>query len=308
MTRKVHSSLGDDEYLRVTVGKVGGRRVATPLSRGAGMITSLVRADGIVRIPSGVQGIQAGEQVEVHLYRSPQEIENTIVVLGSHDLTLDLMAQHLYSRGLRLTSANVGSIGGLVALRRGEAHLGGSHLLDPASGEYNLSYIRTYLPDHDVVVVALALRQQGLLLSKGNPKGIEGLPDLEREDIAFINRQRGSGTRLLLDYHLGQIGIPSEKINGYQREEFTHLSVAAAVASGRADCGLAILAAAKALDLDFIPLFLERYDLIIPQAYYQSELPSPLLDLLEDGRFRRAVDRLPGYDISVMGRRINPAE
>ncbi|MGD8821956.1 MAG: molybdopterin biosynthesis protein [Anaerolineales bacterium] len=302
ITRKVHSSLGDDEYLRVTVGRVGERLVAAPLSRGAGVITSLVRADGLVIIPSGQQGLEAGQEVDVQLYRNLDDIERTIMILGSHDLTIDIMAQFLSPRGARLASANLGSLGGLMALRRGEAHLAGSHLLDPETGEYNLSYIQRYLPDTPVVVVSLVNRQQGLILPAGNPKEIKSLDDLARDDVSFINRQRGAGTRILLDYHLEQLGLQPEQIKGYQREEYTHLSVAASIASGRADCGLGIRAAAKALDLDFITLFDERYDLVIPKVYYESDKLKPLLMLLDDFEFKQYVADMPGYDVGPMGK------
>lgn len=301
ITRKVHSSLGDDEYLRVTVGRVGSRFVAAPLARGAGVITSLVRADGIVRIPAGNQGLRSGETVRVHLYRSPSEIERTIVALGSHDLTIDLMAQFLAERGSRLTSANLGSLGGLIALGHGEAHLAGCHLLDPESGEYNLAYVEKYLPGTPSVVIGLVYREQGLITPSGNPKGLTGLQDLGREDVQFINRQRGAGTRILLDHHLEQLGLAQEAIRGYQREEYTHLAVAAAVASGRADCGLGIRGAAEALGLGFIPLFQERYDLVIPREHYENPRLRPLLDLLGDSGFREAVQALPGYDVKPMG-------
>jgi putative molybdopterin biosynthesis protein len=301
MSRKVHSSMGDDEYLRVTVGRVGERVVAAPLSRGAGVITSLVRADGIVRIPAGVQGVEAGEKVQVQLYRSAGAIERTIVVLGSHDLTLDLMAQFLAGRERRLTSANVGSLGGLLALRRGEAHLAGSHLLDPETGEYNLSYIERYLPGVPIVLVGLVDRSQGLLVPRGNPKGVRTIADLARDDVVFVNRQRGAGTRVLLDHLLETQGIPSERIRGYEHEEYTHLTVAADVASGRADVGLGIQAAASALDIDFVHIADERYDLVIPREHYESEILAPLLSLLGDDNFRHAVSDLPGYGIGRMG-------
>ncbi len=303
ITRKVHSSLGDDEYLRVTVGRVGDRLVAAPLTRGAGVITSLVRADGIVIIPAGVQGFQAGEKVHVRLYRKPAEIERTILILGSHDLCIDIMAQFIASRGARISSANLGSLGGLIALRRGEAHLAGSHLLDPESGEYNLAYIDKYLAEIETVVLGFVYRQQGLIVEGGNPLGIHGLEDLAREDVNFINRQRGSGTRMLLDYHLAAQEISAEAVRGYAQEAFTHLAVAASVASGRANCGLGIQAAAAALELDFVPLFQERYDLIIPLEHYQHPKLQPLLDLLDDPAFVQAVRDLPGYDTAPMGKR-----
>ncbi|MEA2009021.1 MAG: molybdopterin biosynthesis protein [Chloroflexota bacterium] len=302
LTRKITSPAGDDDYLRVAVGQVGTRTLAAPLSRGSGVITSLVRADGIVIVPRGSQGYPAGEQVNVRLYRSPSEIQKTIFAIGSHDLTLDVLAQFLTAHDRRLASANVGSLGGLVALRRGEAHLAGAHLLDTESGQYNLPYLDQYLPDQPVRVVALVGRTQGLFIPKGNPKGVQGLADLKRDDILYVNRQRGAGTRLLLDYHLEQEGIVPKDVAGYEREEYTHLAAAAAVASGRADCGLGIEAAAHALGLDFIPLFNERYDLIIPKIYAESELLSPLFEILEDSDFRRLVSERPGYDVTLMGK------
>ncbi len=301
LARKVHSRAGDLEYLRVTVGQVGEQWIASPLSRGAGVITSLVRADGIVEIPAGVQGIQAGEIVPVRLYRSRQELERTILALGSHDLTLDLLAQFLSLRGSRLSSGNLGSLGGLIALQRGEAHLAGSHLLDPETGEFNLPYIERYLPDVPVVVVRLVGREQGLILAPGNPKSITGLDDIARSDLAYVNRQRGAGTRILLDYQLEQLGIEPASVRGYQHEEYTHLAVAAAVASGRADCGLAIHAAAAALKLDFLPLYQERYDLIIPKEHHESARLMPLLQLLGDPEFQETVASLPGYSTDSMG-------
>jgi putative molybdopterin biosynthesis protein len=242
--------------------------------------------------------------VEVRLYRSPAEIEQTIFAIGSHDISLDVLAQFLAGHNRRLASANVGSLGGLVALRRGEAHLAGSHLLDPETGEYNLSYIHQYLPDTPVKVLALVGREQGLLVPKGNPKDIRSLEDLARPDVSFVNRQRGAGTRVLLDYHLGLNGIEASAIRGYQQEEYTHLAVAAAVASGRAGSGMGIAAAAQALDLDFVPLFDERYDLVIPVEYYQGQLLAPLFQVLQEPAFRQAVAQMPGYDVSVMGQLI----
>jgi putative molybdopterin biosynthesis protein len=304
LTRKLVSPAGDDDYVRVVVGKIGEKLLAAPLARGAGVITSLVQADGLALIPSGTQGIEAGEQIQVRLYRSKAEIEKTILAIGSHDLTLDLMAQFLAEHDRRLVSANVGSQGGLVALRRGEAHLAGSHLLDPETGEYNISYIRQYLPSVPVKVIALVGREQGLLVSKGNPKRIKGLMDLSRPNVQFVNRQRGAGTRVLLDYHLKSMTVSSESIAGYSQEEYTHLGVAAAVSSGRADCGLGIAAAAQALDLDFVPLFQERYDLVIPKQFADENLLAPLFGLLADSAFRKAVAQLTGYDVSVMGKTI----
>jgi putative molybdopterin biosynthesis protein len=301
LTRKIVSPPGDDDFIRVAVGKVGDKVLVAPLSRGAGVITSLVQADGLALIPRGVQGLEAGENIQVRMYRSKSEIERTIFCIGSHDLTLDLMSQFLAEHDRRIASANVGSQGGLIALRRGEAHLAGSHLLNPKTGEYNVSYIRQYMPNLPVKVVALVGRDQGLMVKRGNPKRVKGLEDISRSEVRFVNRQRGAGTRVLLDYHLNLMTIEPEHIVGYSQEEYTHLGVAAAIASGRADCGLGIAAAALALDLDFIPLFQERYDLVIPKQFAQSDLLAPLFGLLADGRFQKAVSQLTGYDVSVMG-------
>ncbi len=304
LARKVLSPSGDDEFMRVAVGKVGKNVVATPLSRGAGVITSLARADGIVRIPRFSEGYPAGERVRVDLYCRPDQIERSIVAIGSHDLTLDLLAQHLAAKGkgLRLVSANVGSLSGLIALRRGECHLAGCHLLNADTGEYNRSYLQQYIPDLPVTLITLVGREQGFIVARGNPKGIRHIYDLADPAVLFINRQRGAGTRVLLDYQLTQAGLTPDNVRGYEREEYTHLTVAAAVASGAADVGLGIRAATAALELDFIPLVSERYDLAIPHEHRESSLLQPLLDLLHDRDFRAAVSDLPGYSIEEMGR------
>ncbi len=302
LTRKLNSHTGDDDFVRVAVGEVNGRFVTTPISRGAGVITSLVRADGIVRVPRFSEGIDAGSEVTVHLYREARELARTILAIGSHDLTLDLIAQFLAERSAgRLASANVGSLGGLVALRRGECHLAGAHLLDPETGLYNQSYVRRYLPDTDVILITLVGREQGWVVPRGNPKGIQGWEAAVRPDVQLVNRQRGAGTRVLLDYELSKLGVQPEQVRGYKREEYTHLAVAAAVASGAADFGLGIQAAARALRLDFVPLAHEQYDLVMTRQTYEGERLRPLLDLLHDDAFKTAVAAMPGYDVSVMG-------
>jgi putative molybdopterin biosynthesis protein len=308
LTRKLTSPAGDDDYVRMVVGKVGEKILAAPLTRGAGVISSMVRADGITIVPRGTQGYPAGEQVTVNLYRGLQDLDRTILAIGSHDIILDLLAQHLAHHGRRFVSANAGSQAGLIALRRGEAHLAGSHLLDPESGEYNVRFIHQYLPGIPVRLVALAGRAQGLIVSQGNPLKLSSLADLQREEVRFVNRQRGAGTRVLLDYHLDRLGIVPAQVTGYDQEEYTHLAVAAAVSSGRADCGLGIAAAARALELDFLPLYEERYDLVIPLVYADSALLQPLIALLEDRKFRGDVARLPGYDIAWMGKIIAELE
>lgn len=304
VTRKVLSPMGEDEFLRVSLGRVGGRLVATPLQRGAGVIMSLVRADGFALIPRFSEGIDEGAEVEVELLRPLKQIEGTIVAIGSHDLTLDLLADRLRRSypASSLSSSNVGSLGGLMALRRGESHLAGSHLLDEESGEYNLAFVRRYLRGRDIVVVNLVGRVQGLIVAPGNPLSVTNLGDLRRPNVAFVNRQRGSGTRVLLDYRLAELEIDPSEIRGYDREEYTHLAVAASVAAGGADTGLGILSAARALDVDFVPLMSEQYDLVVPREFYDSDLLRPLFELIRSDAFRGAVDALGGYDTSSTGR------
>jgi len=307
LTRKTVSPMGEDEFLRVTVGQVGEKLVATPLAGGAGVITSLVKADGIVTIPRFVEGHHAGATVQVELLVEPRKVRNTILAIGSHDMTIDLLADQLRREQphLTLASAHVGSLGGLLALQRGEAHLAGSHLLDEESGDYNKGSIEKLLTAHGINVVLLGFvnRIQGLITPKGNPRGLQRLEDLLQNDVVFVNRQRGAGTRVLLDFELKKRNLNPRQIAGYDRQEYTHLAVAAAVKSGAADCGLGILAAAKALDLDFVPLFNERYDLVIPVEHYESDLLRPLLRIIGDktSPFRAAVETMGGYETTQMG-------
>ena len=302
-TRKILSPMGEDEFVRVRLGRVGERLIATPIQRGAGVVTSLVRADGLVVVPRLSEGLDTGQGVTVDLLRPVEDVNGNIVAIGSHDLTLDLLASMLHRDNAvqSLSSANVGSLGGLVAVGRGEAHLAGTHLLDEDTGEYNLSYVRRYVQGVDVVVMNLVHRLQGLIVPKGNPKELSSLSDLAREDLAFVNRQRGSGTRMLLDFKLAEMGMTPEQVAGYDREEYTHLSVAAAVAGGRADFGLGILSAARAMGLDFVPLLSEQYDLVIPREHYDSDLLAPLLNLIRGDEFKSQVDALGGYDTSATG-------
>ena len=232
------------------------------------------------------------------------EVARTVVAIGSHDLALDLLSNALARRspGASLASANVGSLGGLLALARGEAHLAGTHLLDEQTGEYNVSYIKRHLADRKMVLVHLAGRVQGLIVPPGNPKQLSKLIDVARKDVLFVNRQRGSGTRVLLDFELKKVGLEPRSVRGYEREEYTHLAVAADVASGAADTGLGILAAARALDLEFVPLFNEHYQLVIPCEHYEAPILAPLLDILRGSSFAGQVDALGGYDVTHMGR------
>ncbi|MFI7452368.1 molybdopterin biosynthesis protein [Nonomuraea sp. NPDC049714] len=307
LARKLPSAIGMDDWVRVRLGRVEDRLVATPLPRGAGVLTSLVRADGLLVVPSGVEGHHAGEEVRVELLRGLSEIGRTIVAIGSHDLVLDLAASALRAADplITLASSNVGSLGGLVALRDGLCHLAGSHLLDPATGEYTLPYVDRLLgADADIAVVRLVHRDQGLLVAPGNPLDLAGIKDLTRPDLRYVNRQRGAGTRALLDHELAGLGIDPSEIAGYSREEHTHLAVAAAVAAGRADTGLGILAAARAFGLDFVPVAQEPYDLVMRTGALSEESLAPLWALLERPDFRAEVEALGGYSCAETGRRI----
>jgi putative molybdopterin biosynthesis protein len=328
VARKVASKLGSEEFVRVKlscadpkagmpvpprVGDAGrdarapvDRVVATPLARGASVLNSLVRADGIMRIPANSEGLVANETVEVELMRPLEEIRNSVVIIGSHDMTLDVLADEIKISHpeMSISSAHVGSLGGLMALKRHEAHIAGTHLLDEETGDYNSSYIKRFLPDRSIALINLVYRQQGLMVAPGNPKDIRGLADLGEGDITFCNRQRGSGTRILLDYQLNQLGIAPEKIAGYDREVYTHMVVASAVATGIADAGLGIFAAAKALGLDFVPIAEERYDLAIPEDFLPIPGVSVALEVVETDGFRERVQALGGYDTRDTGKRM----
>ncbi|MGI6128874.1 MAG: molybdopterin biosynthesis protein [bacterium] len=303
LARTVVSPIGMDDFVRVKLGPVGERLVATPLPRGAALTTTMVRADGVLQIPRGSEGVSAGTEVKVQLLKSEQEIRHTVVAIGSHDLMLDFIANLLREKypEYTLSSAHVGSLGGLLALRRGEAHFCGTHLLDPETGEYNVSYVKKYLAGRKVCLINLAYRQQGLMVLPGNPKQIMELKDLTRPEITFINRQKGAGTRVLLDWALQEEGINPDAIKGYGREEYTHTSVAAAIKSGAADVGLGVLSAARALGLDFVPWRSERYDLAILKDYLKHPGVEAILNLIESQEFKEQVDSLGGYDLTDCG-------
>ncbi len=306
-TRKIASKLGVEEFVRVKLGQVGGRIVATPLPRGAGCITSITEADGIIRIPNHLEGIPAQQAVTAELLRPLAAIRNTIVIVGSHDNTLDVLADELRAGGcgLSLSSSHVGSMGGLMAVKKGLCHLAGAHLLDTRDGSYNISYIERYLPDlhaaKKVRLVNLVFREQGLIVLPGNPKKINCIEDLARKDVTMINRQAGSGTRILLDYRLRESGLDPGRIQGYGTEEFTHMSVAVAVLSGTVDAGLGICAAARALKLDFVPIVTERYDLVVPDAFFETRNFQVLLEIIRGSAFKKRVEALGGYDTARTG-------
>lgn len=303
LARRIVSVPGMDEFVRVKVGKVGGRYVASPLARGAGAIMSLVRADGYIEIPGSSQGIQESSEVAVHLLRDAEEIDNAVVAIGSHDLALDLLGSLLSGKypGMSLSSTHLGSMGGIMAMRRGEAHIAGVHLLDEETGEYNVPYVKRYLDSKDYALVNLVHREQGLIVAPGNPKGIQGISDLVKPGVSFVNRQRGAGTRILLDLELKKLGISEDQISGYEHEEYTHMGVAASVANSVADVGLGIRSAARALGLDFVPVAWERYDLLMTKEFLHSSLMDKLLSIISSSEFKGQVESLGGYDLSQSG-------
>ncbi len=302
LSRRVYSPLGSDEYVRVNIGKIKNNYIANPLSRGAGKIMSLVKAQGILRVSRFSEGLEAGEEVDIELLQSLKEIKNSLLIIGSHDLSLDVLNDWMNKiyPGYSIVSSHVGSLGGLLALKRGEAHAAGVHLLDPETGEYNISYIKKYLPDLKMKLVNLVYRDQGLLVKKGNPYNIKGIEDLKRSEITYINRQKGAGTRVLLDYLLDKNNISSSKIKGYEREEFTHLNVGVAISSGTAVTGMGIKTAADALGLDFIPIAKEKYDLCIPADIFDTDLINKLLQLFNNTELQKKLQSM-GYDIKSIG-------
>jgi len=304
LTRNVVSATGMEEWVRVKLGLVNERLLATPLPKGAGVVMSLVRADAMLRIPANSEGYLSGTEAEVELYRSMQGIESSLVITGSHDTALDLLSVWLNKLmpGSSVSSSHVGSMTGLLALGKRECHLAGTHLLDETDGSYNTTAIRKYLPGQDIALIHVAERSQGIIVAKGNPLGISGVSDLRRDGLRFINRQRGAGTRILLDMLLNKEGIDASDIYGYNREEFTHLAVSAAVAGGSADAGLGIYAATNGFELDFIPLTDEVYELALHAEDLELPLVKLLISILQDEGFRQALTNMGGYKTSHGGR------
>lgn len=303
LTKRCMSSLKYLEFVRVKLGYIGGKYVTTPLTRGAGTTMSLVNADGVLEIDQNIEGIEAGTEVQVRLLTSEDKIKNTLVCIGSHDPIIDIAADIMHSRNKKffLSSSNVGSTGGLMALKTGETHMAPTHLLDMETGEYNRTYLKKYVPHKKIALVKCVNRIQGFMVQKGNPKNITKFEDLERKDVKFVNRQRGSGTRLLLDYNLNKLNIDFKNIKGYYREEFTHLAVAAAVEAGDADAGLGVFSAANMMGLDFIPVCNEEYDLAIPEEYLELDIIKEFIETIKSEEFKEKLDELGGYDYSNTG-------
>ncbi len=303
LTRPVVSGLKYEEFVRVRMGYVGDKLMASPLNRGAGVVSSFMKADGILRIPQGREGYEAGDQVQIRLLSPLEKLKNTLVVIGSHDPLLDEVGNllHMADPGLYMSSSHVGSMGGIMAVRRGEAHAAGCHLLDTETGRYNVSFLRKYFPNGGVKLIRCVGRNQGLMVAAGNPLGIRSFSDIARQGIRYVNRQKGSGTRILADYLCKENGLVQDSIYGYDREELTHTSVAAQIAGGSADAGMGIYSAAKLYGLDFLPICIEEYDLLIPDGAYDTPLVQRLLAVLKSDAFRDKLMDMGGYTLDRPG-------
>ena len=303
LSRPVVSGLKYQEFVRVRLGRAAGKLIASPLGRGSGVVSSFMKADGILEVPQGVEGYEAGSTVQVRLLRPEEDLAHTLLAIGSHDPLLDEAADllHLADPALRMSSTHVGSMGGIMAVRRGETHVAGVHLLDERDGSYNTSFIRKYFPSGGVRLVECVGRTQGLMLAAGNPLGVRGVTDLARPGLRYVNRQRGSGTRILMDHLCRKAGMDTAAIYGYDREEFTHTSVAAQIASGSADAGMGIYSAARLYGLDFLPVCTELYDLLIPDGAFETPMVRKLLEVLRGGAFRLRLEKLGGYRLDAPG-------
>lgn len=295
LSQRVVSSFKHAEFVRVTLGEVNNKIIVTPLNRGAGNMMSLVRADGVMTVPREVEGIEKGSIVPVKLLKPMHKIKNRVVAIGSHDIIMDLIADHI-----PMSSAHVGSLGGIMAMRRGECHIAPIHLLDENTGIYNDAFVEKYFEPGTMAIIKGVKRQQGFMVQKGNPKGIQGIQDLVRDNIVFVNRQKGSGTRQLLDYLLKKEQVQSEDIIGYTREMNTHMAVAADVAAMGADVALGTYSAALAMDLDFIPVGYESYEFLVSRENMKDERVQHLIQLLRSEELQHKIMELGGYEIDGM--------
>ncbi|SEF96357.1 molybdopterin molybdochelatase [Caloramator fervidus] len=303
LSKRVTSSSKYLEFVRVKLGFIEDKYIAAPIERGAGATMSLVKADGVLEVPEELEGYEKGSKVNINILKSEDEIKNTILCIGSHDVILDIASDLLSKKGkFTLSSAHVGSMGGILALKDRETHFATLHLLDLQSGEYNRPYIKRYIPNRKIALIKFVKRIQGLMVKKGNPLNINSLEDIVKKGARFVNRQKGSGTRILLDYELKKLGINPREIIGYDREDYTHISVAAQVAKNNADCGLGVYSAAMIMGLDFIPVAMEEYDIAIPLEYLELEGIKQFIDVITSKEFKMELDKLGGYDYKDLGK------
>lgn len=308
LTRRLVSSLKYQEYVRVRLTQSRRGLTAAPLDRGAGILTSYARADGMLVIPRDSEGCVEGDEVTIQLLRPLDQIAGAISVIGSHDPLLDELADLLYleagagEAAVTLSSVHAGSMGGILAIRRGEAQIAGIHLLDEATGDYNTAFVRRFFPQGGVLLLEGVRRQQGLIVQAGNPLQIGSLTDIAARGLRYVNRQKGAGTRLLLDHYLKQAGIAPEGLSGYTREEYTHTGVAAQIAGGSADAGLGILSAARIAGLGFLPVAEEHYDFLVAADAAAQPSIRRFIAALQSAAFRQRLERLGGYRLDQPGR------
>ena len=293
ITTTISKDIGSDEFVLCTLGKVGGRWVVSPQSRGAGVQMSAVRANAYLQVPSASEGFEAGEEVQVRLMVQKDDAAASLLLTGSHDPVIDYLADTLQHKGIPLLSTHVGSMGGILALKKDECHAAPTHLLSD-DGSYNTEYIRKFLPGIEVVLVSVAGRLQGVVSR-------EGLKFSDLPDHTFINRQKGSGTRMLLDHELKKAGIASVAIKGYDREATTHTAVALAVKSGEADAGICVYSAAKALSLAFVPIAQEQYEIAIRKENIRDPRVAALITAVGSDEFKEILLQLGGYDTRIAG-------
>jgi putative molybdopterin biosynthesis protein len=300
LSKKIVSSLKNDEFIRVKLGVVNNKLIASPVSRGAGVTMSLTNSDGYFIVSKDSEGIEAGQEISVELFKEMHNIEKTLISIGSHDVIMDLIADMMSKKGYGLSSTHTGSMGGIIALKRNETHIAPIHLLDE-NGEYNVSYVKKYLGDF--YILKLVKRIQGFMVQKGNPLNIKDFNDLKR--VRYVNRQKGAGTRLLLDYYLGKNNIKPEEINGYSREELTHLTVAAQIAGGSADCGMGVLSAAEYMGLDFVEICHEEYDIAVPEYMLKDDKFKAFYEVITSEELKKEVNKLGGYEFPDTGKLIH---
>ena len=296
MTKRVVSSLKNEEFIRVALGYVEGKLVATPMERGAAAVMSMVKADGIVDLDRNTEGIEAGETVEVELYRPLEEIKKKLVIIGSHDVVIDILGD-----SMPVSSAHVGSMGGILALKANSAHIAPIHLLDKDTGEYNVPFVKKFF-DEDMALIKGLGRTQGILVPKGNKNNITSVAQLKGGKFSFANRQNGAGTRLLFDYQLEKNGVDKNEVVGYDKEYTTHLAVASAVLNGVADCGMAVLSAANIMGLDFIPVGEESYDFLVKADMLDDPRIKQFISILQSKEFKEKVEKIGGYTFNEIGK------
>lgn len=305
ISKKIVSNLGHEEYIRVKLAKLKDKLIAKPLKRKSGIISSLSEADGLIKISEFSEGIPKNKSVEVELLKDNVNYSNTLLISGSNDMTLDILKKYLSKKNIELVTTSSGSLGGIMDLRRDEAHIATSHLLNPKTDDYNVSYIKKYLDEKNVNLINLVYRKQGFIINENLKNEIDSINDLTKRKYKYINRQKGSGTRILFDYLLEKNNIKKDKILGYERVEYSHMTLAALINSKSADIGLGVLAAANAFDLEFIPIKEERYDLIIPDDLMNDKRIKTLLSVVKSDKFQNEVKKLKGYNIKSSGCVIN---